>query len=85
MAAREKLTGRAAWTGKELEASGDWVKRFRPEHLAEIDAALERLADGTYGVCLVCGRPIPAERLEVRPTATTCVGCATSAEASRRS
>lgn len=55
------------------------------QHLAEIDAALERLADGTYGVCLVCGRPIPAERLEVRPTATTCVGCATSAAASRRS
>ena len=45
-------------------------------HLAEIDAALVRVADGTYGVCAVCGRPIPAERLAVRPAATTCVGCA---------
>ncbi len=55
------------------------------QHLAEIDAALERLARGTYGVCAVCGQSIPAERLEVRPTATACVGCATSAGASRRS
>lgn len=45
-------------------------------HLVEIDAALARIDDGTYGVCVVCGQPIPAARLEVRPTATTCVGCA---------
>ncbi|WP_028643142.1 TraR/DksA family transcriptional regulator [Nocardioides sp. URHA0020] len=45
-------------------------------HLDEVDAALVRLAAGTYGVCAVCGRPIPEGRLEVRPTATTCVGCA---------
>jgi DnaK suppressor protein len=45
-------------------------------HLAEIDAALGRLEDGTYGVCLVCERPIAAARLGVRPTAVTCVGCA---------
>jgi RNA polymerase-binding transcription factor DksA len=54
-------------------------------HLDEVDAALLRIEDGTYGVCAVCGRPIPDGRLEARPTATTCVGCATSAEASRRS
>ncbi len=46
------------------------------ERLAEVDAALDRLAAGTYGVCEVCGRPIAAGRLEVRPTARTCVGCA---------
>jgi DnaK suppressor protein len=45
-------------------------------HLDEIDAALVRIDDGTYGVCAVCGRPIPKARLDVRPTATTCVGCA---------
>lgn len=47
------------------------------EHLREIDAAEARIGDGRYGVCTRCGQPIPAERLEVRPTATTCVGCAT--------
>lgn len=46
------------------------------ERLAEVEAALERLARGTYGTCEVCGRPIAPARLEVRPTARTCVGCA---------
>lgn len=43
------------------------------EHLSEIDAALERVADGTYGVCEVGGEPIPVARLEARPTARTCI------------
>ncbi|KGN30206.1 suppressor protein DnaK [Knoellia sinensis KCTC 19936] len=43
--------------------------------LVEIDAALERLATGTYGICERCGAPIPAARLEARPTARTCVTC----------
>lgn len=46
------------------------------EHLAELDLAVERLASGDYGRCEVCGEQIPAARLEVRPAATTCVGCA---------
>ncbi|MER5873473.1 TraR/DksA C4-type zinc finger protein [Streptomyces sp. NPDC002044] len=46
------------------------------EHLDEVDQALERLARGDYGRCERCGEPIPAERLEARPTATTCVPCA---------
>ena len=50
--------------------------RQAEDHLAQVEAALERLDGGTYGRCTVCGRPIPDERLEVRPTATTCVGCA---------
>ncbi len=50
--------------------------RQAEEHLAEVDAALARLEHGTYGVCDVCGREIPPERLEVRPAAATCVGCA---------
>jgi DnaK suppressor protein len=43
------------------------------EHLAEIEAAQQRIADGTYGLCTVCGRQVPLARLEARPTATTCV------------
>lgn len=48
------------------------------EHLDDVDQALERLARGEYGRCESCGRPIPAERLEARPTASTCVPCATA-------
>ena len=47
--------------------------------LAELDAALERLDAGTFGRCEVCGRQIPAERLAIRPAASSCVGCATRA------
>ena len=43
------------------------------EHLTEVDAALERVATGRYGVCEMCGRPIDRARLEARPTARTCV------------
>ena len=43
------------------------------DHLAEVEAALARVAAGTYGVCEVCHRPIDPARLEARPTASTCV------------
>ena len=41
--------------------------------LSQIDAALERIDDGTYGVCAACGQPIGEERLEARPWATLCI------------
>jgi DnaK suppressor protein len=46
------------------------------EHLAEIDSALRKLDDGSYGVCEICGQPVGDERLAARPTATRCVRCA---------
>jgi RNA polymerase-binding protein DksA len=46
------------------------------ENLAEVDEALARVAGGTYGRCETCGRVIPPERLEARPTTRTCVDCA---------
>ncbi|MGB7979667.1 MAG: TraR/DksA C4-type zinc finger protein [Candidatus Nanopelagicales bacterium] len=49
------------------------VTRQARDHVEEIDAALERLRAGTYGVCEVCGRAIDPARLEARPTARTCV------------
>ena len=41
--------------------------------LAEVVRAQEKVTEGTYGVCDVCGEPIPAERLEALPWATLCV------------
>ena len=40
------------------------------EEIAEIDAALARIEDGTYGICVVSGKPIPKERLEAIPHAS---------------
>jgi len=44
--------------------------------LAAVDAALGRLESGQYGRCERCGKPIAAARLAARPTATTCISCA---------
>lgn len=44
--------------------------------LAAIDAALDRLDSGDYGICDSCGKRIPVGRLRVRPMATRCVACA---------
>ncbi len=43
--------------------------------IEQIDAALARIATGTYGRCTGCQREIPEERLELRPFAGTCVSC----------
>jgi len=49
------------------------------ERIAEITAALHRLADGTYGTCDHCGGAIAAARLEALPTARHCIRCAIAA------
>jgi DnaK suppressor protein len=43
----------------------------------DIDAALAKMAGGTYGTCESCRSPIPVERLEAIPHARTCVACPT--------
>ena len=44
--------------------------------LAAVERAIEKLAEGTYGVCDSCGGAIPQERLEAIPWAALCVRCA---------
>jgi DnaK suppressor protein len=41
--------------------------------LADVRRALEKVDDGSYGVCDTCGEPIPAGRLEARPWAARCL------------
>lgn len=49
------------------------------ERVCDIDVALSRIDDGTYGTCAGCGAPIGPGRLEARPSATTCITCASPA------
>jgi RNA polymerase-binding transcription factor DksA len=46
--------------------------------LTEVERALVRLEEGTYGICECCARSIPADRLEARPWSTSCVRCSRS-------
>jgi DnaK suppressor protein len=52
--------------------------------VAEIDRALAKIDDGTYGICEHCGQPIPEARLEALPYAALCVACKSGGLSSRR-
>ena len=54
-----------------LEAIG----RAAALELRQIDRALERIGQGSYGRCEQCGRPIAKQRLRAAPYATTCLDC----------
>ncbi len=55
------------------EAVARRVAEGAEERLADIEYALSRLDDASYGRCEVCGRPIESERLAQRPSARRCV------------
>jgi DnaK suppressor protein len=54
------------------------------EELEAIDAALQRVLDGTFGVCERCGGAIPLERLRAEPAARLCLTCESIREAQVR-
>lgn len=45
--------------------------------LADIDGALKRIEDGSYGICKYCLKPIGTKRLVARPVASACIACKT--------
>jgi len=54
----------------------DYTLEENSEHvLGEIDSALKRIEEGSYGLCSSCGKAIPEERLEALPWATLCIDC----------
>ena len=46
------------------------------ETLADVERALQKLDEGTYGVCESCGKPIAEARLEAMPASKLCIDCA---------
>lgn len=51
--------------------------------IREIDQALRRLEDGTYGECAECGEPISEQRLKALPFARLCIDCANNQQSAR--
>ena len=66
-----------ATLGREIDYTlGDNAEQV----ISEIDDALQRIEDGTYGTCVSCGKEIPRERLEANPWASLCIDCKRRAE-----
>lgn len=51
------------------------TEKILEENLRDIESALKRIEDGSYGTCKYCGLPIAEKRLEARPVASACVEC----------
>ena len=52
------------------------LKKQQHHRIIQINKALEKIEDGTYGNCQSCGANISKERLELMPEANTCIKCA---------
>lgn len=62
-------------TASEITDADDQanVLEHAAEQRSQVEAALARLDDGSFGLCVDCGQPIPDARLEVRPEAARCI------------
>ncbi len=66
-----------------LETDRNFLLRIRDRErklILKIDEALERIEDGTFGICELCGDDISDERLKARPVTTLCIDCKTDSE-----
>jgi RNA polymerase-binding protein DksA len=52
------------------------IENSELQEIRQIQVALKRIAEGTYGICANCGEPIDPKRLKALPTATRCISCA---------
>jgi DnaK suppressor protein len=67
-----------------LEADRNFMLRIRDREnklIKKIKKALERIDDGTFGICEKCGEDISTSRLKARPVTTLCIDCKTKEEA----
>ncbi|MBI4180835.1 MAG: TraR/DksA C4-type zinc finger protein [Chloroflexi bacterium] len=60
----------------ELEKRLALEKQLK-DHLAEVEHALGKFKEGSYGLCDICGKQIPLDRLEALPQANLCLDCKT--------
>ncbi len=70
-----------------LETDRNFMLRIRDrEHklIKKIKKALNRIENGTFGICDTCGEPISIKRLKARPVTTQCIDCKTKEEAKEK-
>jgi len=80
-AAEAKQTESDDWAQADAERDLGFALEEREEaELIAIDAALKRIADGSFGQCSDCGADIETARLHANPTAMRCVACQGKAE-----
>ena len=99
-ALRQSLDGDIEYLGHAPEQVGDEIDaaldtaageassqlaEVESRELAEIETALARLNDGTYGKCEECNKAIAVARLQALPYATLCINCARTDERKRSS
>ena len=70
-----------------LESERNFMLRIRDREnklIKKIRSALERIENGSFGVCEECGEDITIKRLKARPVTTQCIDCKTKEEASEK-
>jgi RNA polymerase-binding transcription factor DksA len=73
----EAFADAGAATAERTETIG--IVSSLKKRLDDIDRAMAKIDEGTFGVCIVCGKDIGAARMEFRPTSVRCVDCKTEA------
>ncbi len=82
---RNRMEESDDWAVADLETALDVAEVSRDAgELREVESALVRIKDGTYGECVECGANIPYARLAANPSAARCIACQEKLEASQR-
>jgi RNA polymerase-binding transcription factor len=82
---RNRMEETDDWAVADLETALDVAEVSRDAgELREVEAALLRMKDGSYGECIDCGTSIPYARLHANPSASRCIACQERVEASQR-
>jgi len=82
---RNRMEETDDWAVADLETALDVAEVSRDAgELREVEAAILRIKDGSYGECVDCGTNIPYARLHANPSASRCIACQERVEASQR-
>ena len=84
--AQKREVDSSATSDEHAQSITNWEQRRAVEQdlelrLQEIDSALGKIKDGSYGSCATCGTPIEEQRLKAMPVSVHCINCSKKLEA----